>query len=128
RSQPGFDYRTFRPPDMRSCGNCASSYLVCQQLSCARVAAMLFVQGLAEFLQHSSPVGRTQRLQCYRDCLALDIEVARGLKDLLYELAPFLFCMPIMRTDQAKHCGLDPIRHNLYRIRQHLALGLETEA
>jgi hypothetical protein len=60
---------------------------------------MLFVQRLAEFLQHTGSVGRTQGLQCYRDRTAMDIEGAGGLKDLWNELAALLFSVTVMRED-----------------------------
>jgi hypothetical protein len=84
---------------MGLCNNCASAHLVFQLLSCARVPATLLGKALTEFLQDSSAVRRAQRLQCYRDGIALDVKVAGGLKDLLNELAALLFCVTVMPED-----------------------------
>ena len=55
-------------------------------------------------------VGRAQRFQGDRDGIAVDFEVTGGLKDLLNELAAFVFTAAVVRADGTEERRLDSIR------------------
>lgn len=92
-----------------------------------RVPALVLSQLLAESPQDLSAVGRAQRFQADRDSIPVDVEIPRGLKDLLDQLAAFLFGAAIVGTDRIKQRGLDAIGDDLYCVAEDLSLCLETE-
>ena len=82
---------------------------------------------LAKSYQDLSAMRRAQRFQGDGHSIPVDLEVARGLKDLLNELAAFVFTAAVVRTDGTEQRRLDTIGDDLYCVGENLALRFEAK-
>lgn len=73
------------------------------------VPAMWLSQLLEESRQDASAAVRAQRFQGDRDYIPADVEVSRGLRDFLNQLAPLLVSVAVMGMKTQGNRDSDPI-------------------